>query len=333
MKKPGYLKLVITILSMGAALASVLVIKSCKPNREGGNTKRILYINSYHPGYGSSDDIMGGIQEVVANEDILFKTCFMDTKRLAEAEFEQKVKQVLDTIRTFAPDVIIASDDNAVKYIIVPHFKDKDIPVVFCGVNWSAENYGLPATNVTGMLEVLPIEASIDTLLSYHPRANKLTVLTENSISAHKDRRYLTPIFESRGFKVHYSFSKDMASWKVQYDSVVKHADLIYFPTNGAISGWDEGEAISFMDSVGYKPIFTCDDFMMPYALIGLTKIASEQGEWAAATALRVLRGESPGQVPITSNKQVKIFINQVLAEKMKFQASESLQKSATAWQ
>lgn len=332
MKKPGCLKPVSQSLTMSIVLICILSLKSCVANEENSNVKRVLYINSYHQGYGSSDDIMKGIRKVFAKEDLLFKTCYMDTKRLPEAKFELKAQQILDTIRNFGPDVIIASDDNAVKHIIAPHFKEKDIPVVFCGVNWSAANYGLPVSNITGMLEVLPIEASIDTLLSYYPLASRLTVLTESSVSAHKDQQYLTPLFESRGLQVHYSFSENMAAWKVQYDSAVKHADLIYFPTNGAISGWNQSEAVSFMDSIGYKPIFTCDDFMMPYALIGLTKIASEQGEWAATTAMRILNGERPSQISLTKNKQVKIFINEDLAEKMKFQASDQLQRRATTW-
>ena len=33
--------------------------------------------------------------------------------------------------------------------------------VVFCGVNWSAQQYGLPTSNVTGIIEVLPMKENL----------------------------------------------------------------------------------------------------------------------------------------------------------------------------
>ena len=41
-------------------------------------------------------------------------------------------------IDAFKPDVVIAADDNASKYLIEPYFKDAALPFVFCGVNWDA---------------------------------------------------------------------------------------------------------------------------------------------------------------------------------------------------
>jgi ABC-type uncharacterized transport system substrate-binding protein len=66
-------------------------------------------------------------------------------------------------------------------------------------------------------------------------------------------------------------------------------------------------------------PVFTCDDFMMVYAVFGLTKIAKEQGEWAARTALQILDGQSPAQIPVTRNTQTAAWINPLLAESAGF--------------
>ena len=49
---------------------------------------------------------------------------------------------------------MIASDDNAQKYLVVPYLKGTQVPVIFNGVNWDASAYGFPTSNVTGMIEV-----------------------------------------------------------------------------------------------------------------------------------------------------------------------------------
>jgi hypothetical protein len=76
----------------------------------------------------------------------------MDTKLNPEEKVQVKVKEAPKQIEKFSPDLVIASDDNAVKYIVRPHLKD--IFVVFCGVNWSADQNEL-GDNVSGMLDNL----------------------------------------------------------------------------------------------------------------------------------------------------------------------------------
>ena len=77
----------------------------------------------------------------------------MDTKRHSSAPAKKKsalaAKAVIDS---WKPDVVITADDNAVKYLIGPYYKNKKLPFVFCGLNWTAAEYGLPYTNATGML-------------------------------------------------------------------------------------------------------------------------------------------------------------------------------------
>ena len=58
------------------------------------------------------------------------------SKRIEEAITEKNQENValaLEQIQKFKPELIIASDDGAVKYLVVPHFKGEKIPVVFCG--------------------------------------------------------------------------------------------------------------------------------------------------------------------------------------------------------
>ena len=98
-------------------------------------------------------------------------------------------------------------------------------------------------------------------------------------------------------------------------------AEVVYLPTNGAIRGWDDRAAREWVRNHIRKPVVTCDDFMMPYAVFGLTKVAREQGDWAGRAALEILHGKKPGEIPVTENRQTRCLVNPVLAARIGFQA------------
>jgi len=44
---------------------------------------------------------------------------------------------------------------------------------------------------------------------------------------------------------------------------------------------------------------------MAPFVLVGYMKSGEEQGAWAARTALEILNGKSPAEIPVVENKAV----------------------------
>ncbi len=289
-------------------------------------SKKIFYLNSYHAGYGSSDAITTGIHEALEDENVRLEIFHMDTKRNTDSTFiAEQARQALHAIDEFQPDVIIASDDNAVKYVVAPHFKSGPIPVVFCGVNWSCDQYGLPTDNVTGMLEVLPLEQAFSTLKSLYPDASTLAVISENTTSSRKNKELLDSLYRLEGFTPSYFLCDDFKEWKLAFNTANAEADLIFFPTNGAITGWDDETAKAILQENLSIPMFTPDDFMMTFAVFGFTKVAEEQGEWAANRALDIIDGQSPADIPVVENKQARVFLNKNLAEKINFENIEAL--------
>lgn len=298
----------------------LLLVSSCGIEN---TRKKVFFINSYHSGYGSSDDVMQGFFNKMPSDSFEIETFFMDTKRNNDELFMQKkVKNALDSIEMFSPDIIVASDDNAIKYIIEPHFNNREMPIVFCGVNWSAEQYNLQSNHITGMLEVLPLKELLEMVKINYPDAIKLLVLTENTTSARNNKILLDTLFQTSGFTTSYELVDDFETWKDKFLSGNQMYDLIYIPTNGAIKGWNKDEAIQFVKKHIEQPVITCDDFMMPYAVFGLTKIASEQGEWAAQVVKEILyQDKSIDDFPISRNKESKAWVNTSLAEIIGFNA------------
>ncbi|WP_157638215.1 ABC transporter substrate-binding protein [Flexithrix dorotheae] len=310
-------------------LLPVFLLISCTPPQGNTEKKKVYYVNSYHKGYGSSDDVMNGLLTKLETSGVEVKVFFLDSKNNAEEDkIKQKVETALKEIVDYQPDVLVVSDDNAVKYLVEPYFKNQELPVVFCGVNWSAEQYGLPVKNVTGMLEVLPLKKNIQTIQEYYPNAKNILILSENSTSEQNNTQILGPLYEELELNTEYALVKDFEEWKTRFLEGNQKFDLIYLPTNGAIKNWDDQAAESFVQENIKVPIITCDDFMMPYAFFGLTKVAEEQGEWAAATALKIMEGASTDEIPLSENKQTKAWLNQTLATKIGFLPKEELYKT-----
>jgi ABC-type uncharacterized transport system substrate-binding protein len=284
--------------------------------------KRVLYINSYHAGYGPSDEILSGIQGVFRGR-VALQVFYMDTKQKTSAEeINKKCEEALALIRQAKPDLILVSDDNAVEFIIAPNVKKLSMPIVFCGVDWSAEPYELPTETITGILEIPPVQESLETVKANYPTARRLVVLSENTRTEERNKTWLDPLCRQHGFDVTYAQVDDFEQWKSAFVEANANADVIYLSSYGAIRNWNDEEARAVVHAHIQKPVFTCNDFMMSYAVFGLTTVPRQQGEWAASTAVEILLGKSPRDIPVKENTTTSGYFNTVLAEKIGFEAS-----------
>ena len=71
---------------------------------------------------------------------------------------------------------------------------------------------------------------------------------------------------------------------------------------------------------------------MMPYAVLGRTKVAKEQGIWAAETAKKILKGENPSNIPLTKNQQSILWLNTKMADRINFTPDEEFLNKAVAF-
>lgn len=293
----------------------MLIIAGCTET----DRHKVVYVNSYHPGYSPSDEITSGIKESFSSEKYDLKIFYLDSKRLSGDSLKQRTDSVSEIISDLDPDLLIISDDYAVKYLAGPFLKDPGTPIVFCGVNWSADQYELPHDRVTGMLEVLPLKESILFVKNHYPEASRIAILSENSLSEQNNKVLLDTLFRNAGFEPSYLMVNDFEQWKSAFISANTTVDVIYLPTNGSVKNWNDEEARKFVAENIRKPVFTCDDFMMNYCVFGFTKVPREQGTWAAGTAIQILDGKSPSEIPVSRNSQKTIWFNSINAGKIDF--------------
>jgi ABC-type uncharacterized transport system substrate-binding protein len=215
-------------------------------------------------------------------------------------------------IQEFKPDVVIASDDNASKYLVMPYYRDAELPFVFCGVNWDASIYGYPYRNATGMVEVDLADQMVELLRPY-AQGNRIGYLSITSFSEHKITRIYNQRFFHGRMKVY--LVKTFSEFKQAFINAQKEVDMLHISNYAGIDRWDQDEAEKFILEHTRIPTGARLPWMKPFALITLAKVPEEQGIWAANTALKILRGTPPSAIPIVTNKRARLAINMKVAK------------------
>ena len=289
--------------------------------------KKVLFVNSYHKGYLWSDNIEKALFQTLniidkpdgsldsSHSNVTLKVFRMDTKlNQSEAFMTQAALTAKTLIDEWQPDVVIACDDNASKYLIAPYYKDASLPFVFCGVNWDASVYGFPTNNITGMIEVMPYRHNIG-LLKQYAKGSRVGYIGSNTFSERKNIDYVRDkeniVFDDG--KLVDTFDE----WKKEYLRLQSSVDMLVWFNPIGIRGWDNTEAIAYIQENTRIPTGTTSDHEIIYALIGTAKLAAEQGIWSGRAALRILAGEPPSSIPVTRNRHTQVYVNQKLAQKL----------------
>lgn len=149
---------------------------------------RVAFVNSYHRGYEWSDGIERGFLKALGILDsaggdsyeqgpLQVRLFRMDAKAHPDEPFQTtRAEAIHQQLQKWRPDVIVAADDDASKWLVVPYYKGGTVPVLFCGLNWDASVYGFPTTNVTGMVEVASVRPLIEQL-SQHTKGRRMGFL------------------------------------------------------------------------------------------------------------------------------------------------------------
>ncbi len=289
--------------------------------------KKVLFIDSYHAGYAWSDGITEGVKMVIEPSGAELKIHRMDTKRNGSEAFKkQAAVKAKRLIENFKPDVVIAADDNASKYIIKEYYKNSEIPFVFCGVNWDEKVYGFPYKNTTGMVEVGLYNALINNMKKY-AKGDKVAFISSDTPSAYKEGENSTKLLNINYDEVVYV--KTFEDWKKELLNLQKSVDVIVFENNAGIKGWDDQKAKEFLQQNISVPIGSIYDWMGEFTLVSFAKSSQEQGTWAASAALKILNGTKPEDIEIAKNTQAKIYVNMKYAEKLGITFDLALLKNA----
>ncbi len=289
--------------------------------------KKILWIDSYHQGYEWSDGIEKGIREALKGAGVGWRAFHMEAKSCPDAACMEaagiRAKVFADQ---YEPDILIASDDIAQRYLILPYYKGTGMPVVFCGVNWDASVYGYPTSNITGMVEVDLVEETVKNMRRFGA-GDRVGYMSGDTVSDRKIIDFLNRRFFNG--KMHAVRVRTFAEFRSAFQSLQESVDMIFLRNYANIDGWETDAAIRFLSEKTRIPTGSNNDFMAPFVLFTLGKIPEEQGIYAARTALEILSGKMPGEIPVERNRQARLTVNLRIAKSAGILLPVSLLKTA----
>lgn len=289
---------------------------------------KCLYISSYHTGYAWSDGIEEGIKKIL-HDKCEIRQFDMDTKRKRTPEdIVRAVEISRNIIESWEPDVVITSDDNAAKHLIVPYYVDTGLPFVFSGINWTVEEYGFPASNVTGIVEVAPIEPMLREAIKI-AKGKVGVYLGADTLTEDKNYSRVSKGAERLGSTIEKKLVKDAESWKKEFVEANETADYIVIGSNSGIEGWVDEDIGSFAVQHASVISVTNHNWMMHVSALGYTKVPQEHGNWAAKAALEILDGMAVQDIPVVTNRKWDLWINQGMVDSTGFQLSSRFTRKA----
>jgi hypothetical protein len=296
---------------------------------------KVLYVNSYHKTFEWCDSIEHGLFKSLncvdtyrgpspdrapikvdsSKSPVELVVWRMDTKRNTDTAWKRaQAQNIMAHIKTWKPDIVLLSDDNAAIFLGVPYLLDSKIPVVFCGTAWDVSRYGFDKkNNITGMVEVAQIEHLFG-LLRQHSKGERLGVMGADTLSCRRASEHYQRVLNVTATE---RWAETADQFKTQYLELQKKTDIIILEDLFTLKGYERGDMVRFLTANIHVPTGALYDVYAYQALITCANMGEEQGEYLGLTALRILKGERPEQIPLVTNKKAKIYLNMSLAKKL----------------
>jgi PAS domain S-box-containing protein len=270
--------------------------------------KKILFLNSYHPGKAFSDNIFDEVKKILAASDIKHELFveYMDTKRYHSAYLFPILKETyILKYKDYRFDLILASDNNALDFIV----KNRNelfpgVPVVFSGINNFKKSMIDRQKNITGVIEAVDMKGTLDLILHLQPMVKDVYVVadvTETGQLLLDELRQFYPHY-ANAFNFIELNSLPLNELMTKLKEIPKHAALFYLPyfrdPSGIALSMEDG--LRMITTNCACPIYTCWEEEVQYGVLGgVVTSGKGQGEAMAEMALKILNRTPADNIPI----------------------------------
>ena len=239
-------------------------------------------------------------------------------------------------------DVFANSDTDLVLAIATPAaqsavnvFQETEVPVLFTAVTDAVgaglvESNEAPGKNVTGTLDMPVIADQIAVIKEVLPDAEKLAVLyTSSEANSEIQAEEAKAAAEALGMEVIVQTSSSSNDIPQVISSVVGSVDAIYIPSDNAFAS-----AMATVNSTAVEnqiPVFCAVEAMIEEGGIATTAINYyELGKQTAVQAVRILEGEKASDIPVETQKDCGLVINETFAKSVGVEIPAEVVEKAT---
>jgi len=303
-------------------LITTLLLSSpvfCAPKTQSPlQDKRVLLLYSYHPTFITSDNLLAGVRSVLDPYNLSLDIEFMDSKRHNDELYMKQLFGLMkEKISQREPyDVIIVSDDNGLDFAL-KFQKDifKEIPIVFMAVNnidKAVKMDGNPY--ITGVIEAITPEKTIDLAKRLHPELKSITVIADDTRSGKADVATIEGLYSNfPGLLFNlmqlgdYSWTETTELLKQQNQNSILIGLAAFRDKSGVVLSYKE--SINIIAGNSSVPVYVVREHGVRNGAFGGNVVSFyEQGRQAALMAEQILKG-----IPVQSIKVLRHSPNQYM--------------------
>ena len=271
----------------------------------------ILVLHSYHQGYKWTDDIQRGIAEELASgrKRVFLNIQYMDSKRFNQTDYFLRLAELYRykySDKSF--DVIIASDDNALNFLLAHrNALFGQTPVVFCGVNYLQPERLADHSGFTGVNEQADIEGGIRQALLLHPATDNLMLITDTTTTGQRILAEYNKVSRQLPATIKVTIQADTSAQQlIDRAASLSPDSLIYYSfffrdNRGRFFEYDQ--ILKRLREATTVPIYGAWDFSLGDGIVGgLLTSGLYQGKTAAGMARQVIEGTRVDDIPLVLN-------------------------------
>jgi len=305
-----------------AASCLAMLLPLASPLASESKPGKVLVVMSYDEHNDSEIEIAQGINETLTGPRLRY--VYLDAKNHLE-QAAANAKKAYAVFQEFQPDIVISADDTAQEVFVLPYLQGKtSTPVVFCGVNDSASQYGFPNAQVTGIVEKKHYRQSIDFAQLIDPGIKKIAVIYRDTPANEINLDQITR--EEKDYGVTISTIVDVTSSAELVATLhrLEHTvDALLVLNLAGILGpsgetMKQNAAMALAAQTWTKAsIGASKNDIEQGILCGVAKVNLEQGQVAGRMAKEILLGKTPAEIPATENKNGQRIINASTASRL----------------
>lgn len=229
------------------------------------------------------------------------------------------------------PDVIVAIGTPSAQAVVAA---TKTIPVVFGAITdpiaaQLVKDRGASGTNVTGMSDELPLEASIALIKDALPEAKRVgMVYNPGEVNSKVVVDRLKELMPEHGLTLVEAAAPRTVDVSSAARSLVGKADVIFSTTdNNVIATYESLTKVSLDSKL---PLIASDTDSVPRGAIAALGLNYNQlGQQTGDMVARILNGEKPGDIIWETSNDLSVHLNKKMADQIDVTFSDELLKSA----
>ena len=289
----------------------------------------VLVLHSYHSGFTWTDNVAKGLQSAFADftDRIDLNVEYMDTRRIYTGQYFAELKDIYRLKYGGKKiDVIICSDDQALNFVLDA---GQDLfagtPIVFCSVSGYTPSMR-QGRQLTGLLESIDIQATLDIALKFQPRTRQVAVITDMTRTGQALKANARKIFNNYEERLQFTYLEDLTMEELQQKvATLSDGTIIFmfiFSRDKAGRVYSHEYNLKTLYQYARVPIYSVWKFYLGHGIVGGKLTSGEaEGLMAGQMALRILRGEKASEIPLQKSPTQFMFD---FRELKRFQVAES---------